>query len=235
MRVDWLPVPWAGKVGLTFAPGKWQPNAATGAWDRDLAADVSRLSNHYSAEHLACLLEDHELTELRIVGIAQVCEAAGIAFHRHPIADGGIPPDVPQFQRLVASIVQWSEAGENVVIHCKGGLGRAGTVGGCVLRAAGFGGDEALEALREARARVARRRRPSERTSPHFARCSSRHPGPGLLRNKAAPGNLPRPLRLNSNRGAEAQTRTGDTCIFSAVLYRLSYLSASAHRMNLAH
>ena len=25
--------------------------------------------------------------------------------------------------------------------------------------------------------------------------------------------------------GAEAQTRTGDTCIFSAVLYRLSYLS----------
>ena len=24
--------------------------------------------------------------------------------------------------------------------------------------------------------------------------------------------------------GAEAQTRTGDTCIFSAVLYRLSYL-----------
>jgi hypothetical protein len=26
--------------------------------------------------------------------------------------------------------------------------------------------------------------------------------------------------------GAEAQTRTGDTCIFSAVLYRLSYLGA---------
>lgn len=151
MRVDWLPVPWPGKVGLTFAPGKWQPNAATGAWDRDLAADITRLSSHYGAMHLACLLEDHELADLRIPGIAQVCDEAGIAFHRLPIADGGLPSDAARFQQLVAGIVEWSQAGHNVVIHCKGGLGRAGTVGGCVLRAAGFGADDALIALRDAR------------------------------------------------------------------------------------
>ena len=29
-----------GLIGITFCPGKKQPNAQTGAWDRDIPTDV---------------------------------------------------------------------------------------------------------------------------------------------------------------------------------------------------
>jgi len=37
------------------------------------------------------------------------------------------------------------------VIHCMGGLGRAGTIGGCVLRAAGLDAPATFAALLDAR------------------------------------------------------------------------------------
>ena len=91
IRVDWLATPWMGKVGLTFAPGKKQPNAATGSWDRDLSADLARLRSEFGADHLVCLLQDHEFEELAIGGLAAASANAGIAFHRLPIADGSEP------------------------------------------------------------------------------------------------------------------------------------------------
>lgn len=55
IRVDWLPTPWLGRVGLTFAPGKIQRDAATGSWERDLKADIERLRSEYSADPRAGL------------------------------------------------------------------------------------------------------------------------------------------------------------------------------------
>ncbi|MCZ2110943.1 MAG: hypothetical protein LC118_15475 [Dehalococcoidia bacterium] len=137
IRVDWLPTPWLGRVGLTFAPVKKQPDAASGSWDRDLTADIERLRAEFSAAHLVCLLDDSELVELEIEGLPSAAQAAGIAFHRLPIPDGSVARAPAEVMDLVSRISGWAEAGENVVIHCKGGLGRAGTIGGCVLRSAG--------------------------------------------------------------------------------------------------
>ena len=151
IRVDWLPTPWLGRVGLTFAPGKAQPHAVSGAWDRDLEADLLRLREEFDAVHLVCLLEDHEFAELAIDSLADSAAGAGIHFHRLPIRDGAVPRQDADASGLVSDIVQWAAAGENVVVHCKGGLGRAGTIGGCVLRAAGMDADATLAALIEAR------------------------------------------------------------------------------------
>jgi protein-tyrosine phosphatase len=152
LRVDWLPVPWPGRIGLTFAPGKKQLKPASGIqWDRELAADVRRLGSEFETHHLVCLLEDKELHELDIAGLGKAAQQGGIAFHRLRVPDGGVPPDPVAFARLVSEVCGWSAAGDNVVIHCKGGLGRAGTFGGCVLRVAGLDGDEALAALNQAR------------------------------------------------------------------------------------
>lgn len=151
IRVDWLPTPWLGKVGLTFAPGKKQADAASGSWERDLQTDLARLRQDFHADHLVCLLEDHELAELAIDPLPSLAVGAGIGFHRLPIRDGGLPSNADDVANLVARIAGWAAAGENVVIHCKGGLGRAGTIGGCVLRAAGLGGQATLAALTETR------------------------------------------------------------------------------------
>jgi len=151
LRVDWLRVPWSGQVGLTFAPGKKQLNAATGAWDRDLDTDLRRLRHDLRVDHLVCLLEDHEFDELEISGLEVAAGTHGLDFSRFAIPDGGTPADGDALRTLVLRISRWAAAGENTVIYCKGGLGRAGTVGGCVLRAAGLDGSEVMEVLAEAR------------------------------------------------------------------------------------
>ena len=151
IRVDWLPTPWPGNVGLTFAPGKKQKDAITGEWDRDLETDLLRLKTEHRTGHLVCLLEDAELTQLAIELLPIGALNAGIAFHRLPIMDGSVPRDQSDVQFLVSEVVRWATRGENVVIHCKGGLGRAGTIGGCVLRAAGMDRNSALTALAHAR------------------------------------------------------------------------------------
>lgn len=151
IRVDWLSTPWMGKVGLTFAPGKVQPGAATGAWERDLRVDLDRLRQEFAADRLICLLRDDELAELGIATLPHAAAVAGLRFHRVPITDGELPDAKQDVAGLVSEIAGWAAAGENVVIHCKGGLGRAGTIGGGVLRAAGMDGDAALRELARAR------------------------------------------------------------------------------------
>jgi protein-tyrosine phosphatase len=39
------------------------------------------------------------------------------------------------------------EDGEGIVVHCVGGIGRTGTVIGCVLRDLGFSADEVINYL----------------------------------------------------------------------------------------
>ena len=151
IRVDWLPTPWPGQVGLTFAPGKKDNSAYSGAWDRDLRTDLQRLRNKFLTDDLVSLVEDHELKRLGIADLVEVASSVGITVHRLPIQDGYLANDDAEFAQMVAGDVQRATAGRRNVIHCKGGLGRAGTTGGCVLIASGMTADAALHALREAR------------------------------------------------------------------------------------
>lgn len=151
LEVAWLPTPWPGSVGLTFAPGKKDPAAATGAWDRDLDVDLARLKTVHGTAVLVSLIEDHELDLLHINKLPQATVAAGITFRRFPIPDVSIPNDASLVSALVAEIIQHAREGRNVVIHCRGGLGRAGTIGGCVLRSAGLAPEAALATLATAR------------------------------------------------------------------------------------
>jgi ADP-ribosylglycohydrolase/protein-tyrosine phosphatase len=151
IEVAWLPLPWPGKVGLTFAPGKKDSLSLDGGWDRDLQADVSRLRETYGTKHLVSLIEDQEFDLLHIAELRATAVASGIALHRLPIVDVSVPTSDAAVCDLVFSITVWAANGETVVIHCRGGLGRAGTIGGCVLRAAGFNADAALAALTAAR------------------------------------------------------------------------------------
>jgi len=58
------------------------------------------------------------------------------------LAHGGQPEDPVREERLIHEAVEVAisriQAGEGVVIHCRGGRGRTGTVIGCVLRVLGY-------------------------------------------------------------------------------------------------
>jgi protein-tyrosine phosphatase len=148
IRIDFLPVPLPGRVGLTFAPGKCDGLR----WQRSLPQDLDRLQAFYSVSHLVSLIEDHELAHYRIGNLYAEAERRGIAVRRFPIPDVSVPADVESLAPLVRQIGGWVAVREKVVIHCIGGLGRTGTVAGCFLVEQGLGAAGALKLLREVRA-----------------------------------------------------------------------------------
>ncbi len=142
-------------LGLTFAPGK-KGAAQIGAyvWDRDLATDLQRLRDHYSVDCVVTLLEEHEFKQLEVPDLRDAVRAHGMTSHWFPIPDGGIPDDLGGFVATVRTIVSALRTGSRVVVHCRGGLGRAGTVAACVLVVLGEDADEAMRLVREARPRA---------------------------------------------------------------------------------
>ncbi|RMF88298.1 MAG: hypothetical protein D6739_00300 [Nitrospirae bacterium] len=152
IEVAWLPPALPGRIGLTLAPGKRATSALSPRpWRRDLGADLDRLAEVHGVTTLVCLMEDHELAACAIERLPEAARERGIDLLRLPIPDGGVPEDPEATRALVAEIVRRARAGGRVVIHCRGGLGRSGTIAGAVLRSLGWGAEETLAALRAAR------------------------------------------------------------------------------------
>ena len=151
MEVDFLPpsaLPLPGRLGLTRAPGRWAPgrNPESGAWLRE---DLDALARVHGARVLVTLLEQHEIAELG--DLRGAARRAGLTWLPFPIEDMGIPSDLAAARRLVDEILRALEAGQGVVIHCWGGLGRAGTIAACCLAARGAAPALALALVRAAR------------------------------------------------------------------------------------
>ena len=153
IRVDFVPVSalgLPGRIGMTFAPGKKAPGIG-GSWDRDLVADLDRLRDVYRTSMLVSLVEDDELRHLGITALADGCAALGMQLVRFPIVDGDVPRSLADFDALVERIVATAREGGNVVVHCRGGLGRTGLVAAACLVACGHAPAEAVRLVRRSR------------------------------------------------------------------------------------
>jgi protein-tyrosine phosphatase len=127
LYIDLIPTETAlvlGKIGITFAPGKHQPNA-NGNWERDLDKDLSRLRNHWQADVLVSLLEQQEFVQLGIPNLITRARDHDIEVIWLPIRDRSIPLSMAEFHQLVTMINDRLHAGKNVVVQCMAGLGRA--------------------------------------------------------------------------------------------------------------
>jgi ADP-ribosyl-[dinitrogen reductase] hydrolase len=153
IRVDWLPETFEsaeGRVGLTFAPGKSGPSIHGAPWARDLRLDLDRLRGLHRVDCLVSLLESKELPMLGIRDYRTEAAARGLVLLESPIPDLH-PPTMEQALKTTDLVQRLAEAGRRVVIHCRGGLGRAGTVGACLLIRRGHDADAALTAVRGVR------------------------------------------------------------------------------------
>jgi ADP-ribosyl-[dinitrogen reductase] hydrolase len=137
---------------MTLCPGKRQRGAAMGDWERDLAADLARIAE-WGAAAVATLMEQHELERYGVVGIGEAAEALGMEWHHLPIPDVGVPDGLFEARwfyaghRLRAHLL----AGRRVLLHCRGGLGRTGTIAARLMVELGTAPDEAVAAVRRAR------------------------------------------------------------------------------------
>lgn len=143
-----------GAIGITFAPGKFQEVSMTGSWARDIDLDLA-LIRAWGANRLITLIEPWEFEELRIQSLPERAAAHGLIWHGMPITDGAAPDArlLDQWETLGPLLSRELLAGRKIVVHCKGGLGRAGTVATMLLLDTGAApnGDEAIRMARQVR------------------------------------------------------------------------------------
>lgn len=154
--VDFVPEEHAkvpGRLGMTFAPGM-KTRGLRGRWDRDLKADLRVLREEYAAGVLVSVMEEHEYHGYKIPELLEQDLIEGIEVLRFAIEDMNAPKEAEaeEYEALVRGIADRMREGQNVVVHCRGGLGRTGTVAACVLVALGdHSADGAIGAIRQAR------------------------------------------------------------------------------------
>lgn len=151
--VDFLPakiLPFAGKIGMTFAPGKSHQGMHL-LWERSLTHDLDRLRYFYRTDVLVSLIEHHELTKVRIPTLFEEVEARGMQTIWFPIPDLKVPTSMEGVIHLVQTLLDLAKAGKIVVIHCMGGFGRTGTIVSCCLVTLGYTPEEAIAIVRETR------------------------------------------------------------------------------------
>lgn len=141
-----------GRIGITFCPGKHDRHAATGAWARDLALDLDAISA-WGARLVLTLVEPAELKELQVPDLGAEVQSRGIAWRHLPIADYSVPGEAFEQQWLThgPEIRALLRDGADVLVHCKGGLGRAGMMAARLLVELGMSPEEAIREVRRVR------------------------------------------------------------------------------------
>lgn len=146
------PVDGHGRIGITFCPGKKQPGALTGAWDRDLGIDLDAV-HAFGAAALVTLIEDLEIADLQVHGIGEEVVRRHMDWLHLPIRDVSVPgPDFEQtWQQYGPGLRVRLRDGFDVVVHCKGGLGRAGTIAARLMVELGMEPAQAIGEVRQVR------------------------------------------------------------------------------------
>lgn len=139
-----------GKLGMTLCPGR-NSIGRTGDYQRDLRADLTRLRDVHGAKVLVCTIERHEFRSQKIEAYFEIAKELGIDVLWYPVVDGSTPRHIGKFRKLVREMVRRMRYGDNVVVHCKAGLGRTGTFAACVLTRLGYSPSAAIEATRATR------------------------------------------------------------------------------------
>jgi ADP-ribosyl-[dinitrogen reductase] hydrolase len=141
-----------GRVGITFCPGKYDPKAMSGAWNRDLQLDLDAIRD-WGASAVVTLIEQHEFKLLRVEKLGDEVQRRNMTWFHLPIVDVQIPDAgfEDAWRDNGSKVRALLREGRDVVVHCRGGLGRAGTIASRLLIELGMEPDAAIKAVRQVR------------------------------------------------------------------------------------
>ena len=120
---------------------------------RDLGADLDQIKGA-GAEAVVTLVQEHELEMLDVQDLRAQTERRGMAWLHCPIPDFGPPGNTFESAWVDAGAQARGilSGGGKLVCHCRGGIGRAGTIASRLLIELGVATpEEALRRVRKAR------------------------------------------------------------------------------------
>lgn len=152
LKIDELAAPGGGSIGVTFCPGKCGPSLFGHNWERDLGADLEAVKL-WGAQLVLTLVEDFELEALKVAGLGDAVQRLGMRWLHLPITDVSVPSArfEEQWRDELPELLETLRQGGKVLVHCKGGLGRAGMVAALMLIELGERPEAAIRRVREAR------------------------------------------------------------------------------------
>jgi protein-tyrosine phosphatase len=129
------PIFWIG----TPAPGRFaiMPHPQGGA---RLADEIEEWREAGIAAVLRLLTVD-EVRALELGDEEALCRATGIELLSFPIPDMGVPQSLVDTLRIASALADRLRAGETIVVHCRGGIGRSSLIAASTLLQ--FGGTAA--------------------------------------------------------------------------------------------
>lgn len=116
--------------------------------------DATWLRDEHGIATVLCLQDDLDLASKNVVlaDLARAYDAAGLVFHRVPVADGDADHLAARLGEILTLIDGALAAGGRVYVHCNGGFNRAPTVAIAYLRAhRGLSADEAWAHVKQRR------------------------------------------------------------------------------------
>ena len=141
-----------GRVGMTICPGKQGDSLYGKPWQRDLKADIRTIAE-WGAATVITLTETDEMATLGISHIGDEVAAAGMQWLHMPITDMKAPDD--RFDAAWTThgpqVLQQLQDGKRVLVHCRGGMGRAGTVAAFILTRLQVPAEFAIQQVRAVR------------------------------------------------------------------------------------
>ncbi|KAI0674834.1 hypothetical protein C8Q78DRAFT_504163 [Trametes maxima] len=126
-----------GNLYLSSCPGKKVrldgPVRGRGTVCRDLRSDLNRIKD-VGVACIVCCLDDNELQSLGVTWeeYVQVANELGIDILRIPIPEGLPPSDPASLDSHLSKLIDaYTLHGRGILVHCRGGVGRAGLVACC--------------------------------------------------------------------------------------------------------
>jgi ADP-ribosyl-[dinitrogen reductase] hydrolase len=156
LRIDAVTVPaTGGLIGMTICPGKDEYvgfDISVGPWKRDLDLDLQVILD-WQAQALVTLIEEFEFDLLSVPELPKKARALGIRWFHLPIVDVSVPDRMfeEEWETAGEELRQILREGGRIVLHCRGGLGRTGTIAARLLVEFGMDPREAIQRVRVAR------------------------------------------------------------------------------------
>jgi ADP-ribosyl-[dinitrogen reductase] hydrolase len=143
-----------GLIGMSLCPGKNEYTGLgipAGPWRRDLDRDLGVILG-WQARVLVSLIEAHEFELLNVSELPEKCVKLGIRWLHLPIADGCTPDSRLEkaWDTAGKELRQVLRDGGRIVLHCRRGVGRCGTIAARLLVEFGMTPCAAFAAVRRA-------------------------------------------------------------------------------------